>query len=76
MESLDKLEIVPMDSVSISKVFHRFGVNMRYLGKITESTSMPHIRDLCIVEMIARSSKKIYRAHLADFILNEFKKSN
>lgn len=50
-----------------------YGVNMRYLGMIAKQTDLQHIRDLCMTEMIARATKKILRANLAEFILKKFK---
>lgn len=46
-----------------------YGVNMRHLGKVASRTSLPHIKEMCITDMIARTTKKILRAHLAQFIL-------
>lgn len=51
--------------------FHMYGVNMRHLGKVASRTDLPIIKEICINEMIARSTKKILRANLAEFILKE-----
>lgn len=32
IKGLDSMEFLPMDSAGISRVFHQFGVNLRYLG--------------------------------------------
>lgn len=42
---------------------------MRYLGRVTELTTMPSIRSLCIWEMIARSLKRMFNFELTNFIL-------
>jgi hypothetical protein len=34
---------------------------------------MPHVKDICIVEMISRSAKKIFRAMLSSHIINNIK---
>ena len=44
---------------------------MRHLGKVASRTDLPIIKEICINEMIARSTKKILRANLAEFILKE-----
>ncbi len=41
---LDKLEMIPMDSISISQAFHTNGVNLRFLGDIANLTTLPHIK--------------------------------
>lgn len=43
VNKLDRMEYLPLDSYGFTKIFHEFGVNMRYLGLITESTKLPHI---------------------------------
>jgi len=57
--SLDSMEFLPMDSPGIARVFHEFGVNLRYLGKVVERSRLPHIREFLIAEVIARSVRKI-----------------
>lgn len=58
---LDSLIIMPIDSESLELTFHSQGVNMRYLGMVTSLSIVPHVRDLCITEMIARSCKNILK---------------
>ena len=52
----------PTDSASLTGVFHGHGINMRYLGHVTKliGSQKPFIRDLCIREMIIRSTKHIF----------------
>lgn len=69
MKDLEKLKVIPADSENLSQTFHSYGVNMRHLGKVTEKTGLPHIKEICIVEMAARSSKKILRSILNEYIL-------
>jgi len=33
---LDKLTIVPVDSPTITRIFHESGVNMRFLGRLAK----------------------------------------
>lgn len=58
---LDSLIIMPIDSESLELTFHSQGVNMRYLGLVTSLSIVPHVRDLCITEMIARTLKTILK---------------
>ena len=46
---------------------------MHLLGTVCESTNMPHVRDICTIEMAARSLKKIFRKQLADFMEDRVK---
>ena len=68
-KTLDKMVSVPMDSHCITRIFHSNGVNMRFLGEICKITKLPHIKELCISEMIARSAKRIVNHKTAQFIL-------
>ena len=58
------------------KIFHSYGINMRYLCWIASNTTMPHIKEICQVEMIARSCKKMLRFYLAEMIMNFDLKKN
>lgn len=56
----------PTDSVTLTGIFHSRGINIRYLGQFTKllGDSKPFIRDLCVREMIARSTKHLMREYL------------
>jgi hypothetical protein len=56
---LDSMYFKPYDSPTLSETFHQYGVNMFYLGLVSELTSVPHIRELCMIDMIARTCKKL-----------------
>jgi hypothetical protein len=58
---LDSLIIMPIDSESLELTFHSQGVNMRYLGLVASLSVVPHVKDICITEMIARASKNILK---------------
>ena len=49
---------------------------MRYLGWIASNTTLPHIKEICQIEMIARVCKKILRYHLSEMILTYDKEKN
>jgi len=70
IKKLDSLELILVDSPSITQAFHCHGINMRYLGIVCQQTNLPHVREVCIAEMIARAVKKVLRKQLRDLILN------
>ena len=57
--AFDSLYLVPYNSETLKICFHYYGINLHYLGKIAERTSVPHIREICVIEMFARVCKKI-----------------
>jgi len=60
VDLLDNLIIIPIDSASLVQAFHLQGVNMRYLGAVAQLSELPHIKDICITEMIARTLKRMF----------------
>ena len=66
---LDSLMIMPIDSESLEMTFHSQGVNMRYLGMVTSLSVVPHVRDVCITEMVARACKNIINKQVAGMVL-------
>lgn len=68
VELLDSLTIMPLDSKSFTQALHSTGINCRYIGLIAQRTALPHIRDLCIVEIIGRTCKRIFLQQLVDLI--------
>lgn len=73
LNDLESLKLVAIGPESIIRIFHSYGINMRHLGKVASLTQLPHIKNLCIAEMIARSSKKILRAHISNYIFKKFR---
>ena len=61
----------PYDSASLTGIFHYYGVNLSYLGQVCEQTKVPHIRELCVIEMIARVCKKLLFNIMASKILDK-----
>lgn len=57
----------PMDGRSLSRVLHRRGVNIRYIGKLaalSEGTRLQCLREICVREMVARSFKHVVSKYL------------
>ena len=69
VELLDSLTIMPIDSKSMTQAMHASGINCRYLGLIAHKTALPHIKDLCIVEIIARTCKNLLFQQLAELMM-------
>lgn len=67
--SLDAMEYIPMDSFSLERLFHEYGLNVRYLGKVAEESRLPHIREFLFSEIIARSAKRLLDKETSHFIL-------
>lgn len=64
----------PMDGRSLTKLLHRRGVNMRYLGHLAklsekEGSRLECFRELCVREMISRSFKHVAAKYLKDLPL-------
>ena len=57
--ALDSLYLIPYNSETLKICFHYYGINLHFLGKIAERTTVPHVRELCVIEMFARVCKKI-----------------
>ena len=70
--ALDSLYLVPYNSETLKICFHYYGINLYYLGKIAERSTIPHIRELCLIDMFARVCKKIIFDLLAQ---NTFEKA-
>lgn len=59
----------PMDGYSLSRLMHKRGINVRYLGTIASKTieygsKLESIRTIAVQEMIARSSKHVLNGFL------------
>ena len=63
--ALDSLYLVPYNSETLKICFHYYGINLAYLGKIAERSTIPHIRELCLIDMFGRVCKKIIFDFLA-----------
>ncbi|KAI1369087.1 clustered mitochondria-domain-containing protein [Xylaria arbuscula] len=57
----------PMDGSSLSKMMHKRGINMRYLGKLIslcEGPKLLRLRELCLQEVISRAFKHVASQYL------------
>ncbi|KAI2612782.1 clustered mitochondria-domain-containing protein [Hypoxylon fragiforme] len=57
----------PMDGQSLTKMMHKRGINMRYLGTIVslcEGPRLLRLRDLCLQETISRAFKHVSSKYL------------
>lgn len=62
----------PMDGRSLSRLLHKRGINVRYIGNIAsrcEGSRLATMREICIQEMIARSFKHIAGRYLKNLPL-------
>jgi len=76
VKKLEALEIIPVDSPSLTQVLHLHGINIRYLGLIYHQSTLPHVKEICLIEMIARASKKILNAQMALITLHSRKEEH
>jgi tetratricopeptide (TPR) repeat protein len=56
---LDTMTLFPYESHTLTKAMHAHGINLRHLGSVASLTKLPHIKELCVCEMIARTAKDI-----------------
>lgn len=72
MQDLKEGEVgFPMDGQSLSRLLHKRGINIRYLGKVAilaeeEGSRMQALKALAIQEMIARAFKHVANRYLKD----------
>ncbi|KAI3521210.1 hypothetical protein L1887_10671 [Cichorium endivia] len=60
------LELSPVDGRTLTDFMHLRGLRMRSLGRVVElADKLPHIRSLCIHEMVTRAFKHILEAVIA-----------
>ncbi|RKO98384.1 hypothetical protein CXG81DRAFT_28779 [Caulochytrium protostelioides] len=64
VKKLDAYELRPVDAHDLRADLHKAGINMAYLGQLASLTPLPHVRHLCVIDMIARAAKRILRARL------------
>ncbi|KAM5345561.1 hypothetical protein ACJ41O_011422 [Fusarium nematophilum] len=57
----------PMDGQSMSRLLHKRGINVRYLGKVAELSTdgrLRCLREICVQDMVARSFKHLSAMYL------------
>lgn len=74
--ALDRLVIVPVDSPTLTRIFHDYGVNMRFLGMMADTCQLPHLKEIAIIEMVARTCKKVLNHHWLEFSQSHFREEN
>ena len=60
------LNEIPADGAALTELFHSRGINMRYLGKVAELTTVPYVKNLLVQEMIVRTAKHLINAAMRD----------
>lgn len=68
---LNELEEDPQSAHELKTMLHERGIPMRYLGKLCTEAHMNHIREIAVIEVIARSTKAIVRNALASLSQEE-----
>ena len=43
VEKLDSLDYISLDTEDFERIFHEFGINIRYVGLVAQKTKLPHI---------------------------------
>ena len=70
-----QLQAMPVDSLSLTRILHSRGINMRYLGSICQLVSkredLSHVTTICVSEMITRVTKRQLRRELGEAQLSE-----
>jgi len=61
---------MPIDTESLGEAFHKNGINMRYLSHVLVLSRVPHVKDICAVDMIARTIKNILNKSLSEMIID------
>jgi tetratricopeptide (TPR) repeat protein len=75
VHEIDNLITIPLDSQSLTDLFHSFGVNMRYLGLVAEKSTLSHVKSMIYVEIIARTCKNIFFQDLSEYIFKMFEEN-
>ncbi|KAG6557739.1 hypothetical protein Mapa_000505 [Marchantia paleacea] len=67
VQDLSSLEVSPMDGHTLTEALHAHGINVRYLGQVAKlSKHLPHVWDLCVVEMVVRAAKHVLKGVLRE----------
>jgi len=66
---LDDLQIMPIDTESLTEAFHQWGINMRYLSHVLVLSQVPYVKEICIVDMLARTCKNMFNRMLSELII-------
>eukprot|EP00252_Welwitschia_mirabilis_P007752 TRINITY_DN19429_c0_g1_i1.p1 TRINITY_DN19429_c0_g1~~TRINITY_DN19429_c0_g1_i1.p1 ORF type:complete len:1424 (-),score=348.01 TRINITY_DN19429_c0_g1_i1:430-4701(-) len=67
VQDLCSLEVSPMDGQTLTEALHAHGINIRYIGRVANMTkNLPHIWDLCVIEMVVRAVKHVLKGVLRE----------
>jgi protein TIF31 len=69
VRDLQAVEGVPTDSESLSQAFHSHGINLRYLGAVSQvlaDKELNHLKTLIEREALVRSAKHLINAELRE----------
>lgn len=60
--------LTPVDGAGLAEAMHARGINIRYLGKITEFIwdipQLSYLKVMCLAELVCRSGKHVFRGWL------------
>jgi len=71
-QQLDDLQIMPIDSESLTKSFHDRGINMRYLSNVMVLSKINHVKEICLIEMLARTCKNIINYEISQLVNDKY----
>ncbi|KAL4467078.1 hypothetical protein ABPG72_019288 [Tetrahymena utriculariae] len=71
VQQFENLDILPLDSLSLTQAFHENGINMRYLGEVYNQSTLLHLKEICQVDIVARICKKIIRNKIFDSVIQK-----
>ena len=63
-----------LPSTSFSSLLHKFGLNLRFLGRLAEKTENSDLKKILKADMAARAIKKIFKSKLVELVERENKK--
>ena len=67
---LESTDLFFSNSHEISKIMHRYGINMRYLGVLLEKVKVSWLKEIIMAEICARCAKNFLLFDLQDCLLN------
>ncbi|EPZ35991.1 Translation initiation factor eIF3 subunit 135 domain-containing protein [Rozella allomycis CSF55] len=70
VKKLDDLEIFLLDSCTLTDEMHKYGINIRYLGIIYKLTSLPYVKEICAIEMLARTCKHLFNDKFRNAVIH------
>ena len=72
LNALDSVYYSPYDSATLRNSMKQNGINTFFLGYIAENTKAPHVRELCLIEMISLVCKTLIFDIIAQKIMEKF----